>query len=74
MAATLAEGLTVIENVAKETEIVDLANYLYLLGAKITVHCKCLCITAEIVEHEPRTFLFKRFAHIVIWIREIDRE
>ena len=35
MAATLAEGTTVLENVAKEPEVVDLANYLNSLGAKI---------------------------------------
>lgn len=35
MAATLAEGVTVIENAAKEPEIVDLANYLIKMGAKI---------------------------------------
>ncbi len=35
MAATLAKGLTVIENAAKEPEIVDLANYLISMGAKI---------------------------------------
>ena len=28
MAAVLADGVTIIENVAKEPEIVDLANYL----------------------------------------------
>lgn len=38
MAATLAEGTTVLENAAKEPEIVDLANYLNLMGAKITGH------------------------------------
>lgn len=36
MAAVLAEGVTVIENAAKEPEIVDLANYLIKMGAKIT--------------------------------------
>lgn len=36
MAATLAEGLTTIENAAKEPEIVDLAEYLNKMGAKIT--------------------------------------
>lgn len=36
MAATLAEGTTTLENVAKEPEIVDLANYLNAMGAKIT--------------------------------------
>src|SRR5690625_2605263 len=35
MAATLAEGTTVIENCAKEPEIVDLANFLNKMGAKI---------------------------------------
>lgn len=35
MAATLAEGTTVLENVAKEPEIVDLANYLNKMGAKV---------------------------------------
>lgn len=35
-AATLAEGTTVIENAAREPEIVDTANFLNALGAKIT--------------------------------------
>jgi UDP-N-acetylglucosamine 1-carboxyvinyltransferase len=35
MAATLAKGLTIIENAAKEPEVVDLANYLLAMGAKI---------------------------------------
>lgn len=35
MAATLAEGVTTIENVAREPEIVDLANFLNRMGAKI---------------------------------------
>ncbi|ENQ3107045.1 UDP-N-acetylglucosamine 1-carboxyvinyltransferase [Bacillus sp. 491mf] len=34
-AAVLAEGTTVIENVAKEPEIVDLANFLNAMGAKV---------------------------------------
>ncbi|AWB46270.1 UDP-N-acetylglucosamine 1-carboxyvinyltransferase [Paenibacillus sp. CAA11] len=33
MAATLASGTTIIENAAKEPEIVDLANYLNSMGA-----------------------------------------
>lgn len=36
MAATLAEGETVIENAAKEPEIIDLANFCNSMGAKIT--------------------------------------
>lgn len=35
MAATLAEGTTVIENAAREPEVVDLANCLIAMGAKI---------------------------------------
>ncbi|AZV45404.1 UDP-N-acetylglucosamine 1-carboxyvinyltransferase [Peribacillus asahii] len=35
MAATLAEGTTILENVAKEPEIVDLANLLNKMGAKV---------------------------------------
>ncbi|MBP0725088.1 UDP-N-acetylglucosamine 1-carboxyvinyltransferase [Bacillus sp. RG28] len=34
-AATLAEGVTIIENAAKEPEIVDLANFLNGMGAKV---------------------------------------
>lgn len=36
MASTLAEGTTVINNVAKEPEIVDFVTFLNKLGAKIT--------------------------------------
>ena len=36
MAATLAKGETIIENAAKEPEIVDLGNFLNKLGAKIS--------------------------------------
>lgn len=35
MAATMAEGTTVIENSAQEPEIIDLANFLISMGAKI---------------------------------------
>src|SRR5690625_615213 len=35
MAAALAEGKTILENCAKEPEIVDLANYLNKMGAKV---------------------------------------
>lgn len=36
MAATLAEGTTILENVAKEPEIIDLAEYLIKMGSKIS--------------------------------------
>ena len=35
MAAVLAEGTTIIENCAKEPEIVDLANYINAMGGKV---------------------------------------
>ena len=35
MAATLAEGTTVLENAAREPEVIDLANCLISMGAKI---------------------------------------
>lgn len=35
MAASLADGTTILENAAEEPEIVDLANYLNKMGAKI---------------------------------------
>lgn len=49
MAATLAEGVTVLENAAKEPEIVDLAEYLNKMGAKIRGHGTSV-ITIEGVE------------------------
>ena len=36
MAATLAEGTSVIENAAQEPEVVDLANFLIAMGARIS--------------------------------------
>jgi len=35
MAATLAEGTTIIENAAREPEVVDLARFLNMMGANI---------------------------------------
>ena len=35
IAATMAEGITTIENAAKEPHIVDVANFLNMMGAKI---------------------------------------
>jgi UDP-N-acetylglucosamine 1-carboxyvinyltransferase len=35
IAATLAEGTTVINNAAREPEVVDLANFLNSMGAKV---------------------------------------
>ena len=35
MAASMAEGTTVIENPAQEPEIIDLANYLNVMGARV---------------------------------------
>ena len=49
MAATLAEGTTIIENAAREPEVVDLANFLNSMGAKISGHGTDM-ITIEGVE------------------------
>jgi UDP-N-acetylglucosamine 1-carboxyvinyltransferase len=38
MASVLAEGETIIENAAKEPEVIDLAEYLIAMGAKISGH------------------------------------
>jgi UDP-N-acetylglucosamine 1-carboxyvinyltransferase len=38
MAACLAEGQTILENAAREPEIVDLAQFLIAMGARITGH------------------------------------
>lgn len=38
MAATLADGQTILENAAREPEVVDLAECLIAMGAKITGH------------------------------------
>lgn len=46
MAATLAKGTTTIENAACEPEVVDLANFLNTMGAKITGHGSP-CITVK---------------------------
>ena len=39
MAAALADGVTVLENAAREPEVVDLANCLRAMGAKISGDC-----------------------------------
>ncbi|WP_428559799.1 MAG: UDP-N-acetylglucosamine 1-carboxyvinyltransferase [Solidesulfovibrio sp. DCME] len=38
MAASLAEGTTILENAAREPEVADLADFLNAMGAKITGH------------------------------------
>ncbi|MFA7094880.1 MAG: UDP-N-acetylglucosamine 1-carboxyvinyltransferase [Gammaproteobacteria bacterium] len=50
MAATLAEGTTTIENAAREPEVVDLANCLNHMGARIT-GAGTDTITIEGVDH-----------------------
>ncbi|EQD40972.1 UDP-N-acetylglucosamine 1-carboxyvinyltransferase [mine drainage metagenome] len=50
MAATLAAGTTVLENAAREPEVVDLAQCLIAMGAKIKGHGTDV-ITIEGVEH-----------------------
>ncbi len=53
MAATLADGITVIENAAKEPEIVDLAEYLIKMGAKISGHGTSVMTIEGVSELKP---------------------
>lgn len=53
MAAALAEGETIIENAAKEPEIVDLANYLIKMGAKIQGHGSSIITVTGVSELKP---------------------
>ncbi len=54
MAATLADGVTILENAAREPEVVDLANCLISMGAKIT-GVGTDTVTIEGVEHLHET-------------------
>ena len=55
MAATLAEGMTVLENAAQEPEIPDLAELLISMGAKIEGHgTSRICIEGVERLHAPR--------------------
>ena len=49
MAASLAKGTTILNNAAQEPEIIDLANMLNLMGARVT-GAGSECITIEGVE------------------------
>lgn len=53
MAATLADGITRLENAAKEPEIVDLANYLNAMGAKITGHGTSIITIEGVAKLKP---------------------
>lgn len=53
MAATLADGITRLENAAKEPEIVDLANYLNAMGAKITGHGTSIITIEGVTKLKP---------------------
>uniref|UniRef100_I2PZT8 UDP-N-acetylglucosamine 1-carboxyvinyltransferase n=1 Tax=Desulfovibrio sp. U5L TaxID=596152 RepID=I2PZT8_9BACT len=50
MAASLARGVTVLENAAREPEVADLADFLNAMGARITGHGTSV-ITIEGVPH-----------------------
>lgn len=56
MAATLAEGVTTIENAAKEPEIVDLAKYLNAMGARITGHGTSVIRIEGVQKLTPTTY------------------
>jgi UDP-N-acetylglucosamine 1-carboxyvinyltransferase len=54
-AATLAQGTTVIESAACEPEVVDLANFLNAMGAKITGHGSPRITIEGVKELHPAT-------------------
>jgi len=55
MAAALAEGRTVLENAAQEPEILDLAELLIAMGAKIQGHgTRCIMIDGVQGLHAPK--------------------
>lgn len=56
MAATLAEGTTILENAAKEPEIVDLAEYLIRMGAKIKGHGSSVIEIEGVEKLKPAEF------------------
>lgn len=58
MAAVLAEGVTTIKNAAREPEVVDLANFLNQLGAKIS-GAGSDTITIEGVESLPHAVRYR---------------
>lgn len=55
MAASLAEGTTILENAAKEPEIIDLAEYLIKMGAKITGHGTSIIKIEGVSQLKPAT-------------------
>jgi UDP-N-acetylglucosamine 1-carboxyvinyltransferase len=55
MAAVLAKGTTVIENAAKEPEVVDLARYLKEMGARIEGEGRSIITIEGVDELQPAT-------------------
>lgn len=55
MAAVLAEGTTVLENAAKEPEIVNMAEYLIAMGAKIKGHGTSVITIEGVTSLQPAT-------------------
>ena len=81
MVASLAKGKTVIENVAKEPEIVDLANYINEMGGKVTGGTDTITIHGveklRGVEHsiipdriEAGTLIIAAQLHVVMYLLE----
>ncbi|HBA67004.1 MAG TPA: UDP-N-acetylglucosamine 1-carboxyvinyltransferase [Methylococcaceae bacterium] len=66
MAATLAEGTTIIENAAREPEVSDLAHFLNALGARI------MGIGTDILEIEGVDRLGKKDLHYTIMPDRIE--
>ncbi|MFP4071195.1 MAG: UDP-N-acetylglucosamine 1-carboxyvinyltransferase [Desulfovibrionales bacterium] len=56
MAAVLAKGETILENAAREPEVVDLANFLNACGAKITGHGTSIVRIEGVKDLSPCTY------------------
>jgi len=53
MAATLAKGITILENAAREPEVIDLANCLISMGAKIKGAGESVVVVQGVDELKP---------------------
>ena len=64
MAATLAEGITIIENAAREPEVIDLANCLIAMGADIKGAGTDVIIIQGVERLEGASFSAVSYTHL----------
>ncbi len=72
MAATLAQGTTVIENAAREPEIVDLALFLNEMGAKVRGAGTETLILSEWISCEGPSIMWSRpYEQELLWLLQL---